>query len=110
MALIPKWVWFLTIVVLLTISFFEVVGANVQSEIGVWQKIKYLNFICCSLFAKILFLIALVVHFVHDILFFVLYISIVGINLQHHIMLIDTPHECKKLKYQYYANKHMVTK
>jgi len=50
-ALIAKWVWFLTIVILLTISFFKLVGANVQSYIGVWQKIKYSNFICCSLFA-----------------------------------------------------------
>jgi hypothetical protein len=53
------------------------VGANVQSEIGVWQKIKYSKFIHCSLFARKLLLIALVVHFVHDILFFVLCISIV---------------------------------
>ncbi len=63
--------------VLLTISFFKVVGVNVQSEIGVWQKIKYSKFIRCSLFAKKILLIALVVDFVHDILFFVLCISIV---------------------------------
>jgi hypothetical protein len=87
---------------------------NISIEACRWQcpkldrsmgKYYYSNIICCSLFANVWIWIALVVHCVHDTLFFVLCISKLYESISNIIpMLIHTQHEYKVTKKVAYQN------